>query len=67
MTNFAKGAGDAYIAIKSMTRALDFLNIRRKQERNFLWKIKKEEILRNPAYFRDFLVLEEWKAKDEKW
>ncbi|MDR2541163.1 MAG: lytic transglycosylase domain-containing protein [Candidatus Peribacteria bacterium] len=59
----AQGASEAYVAIKSMTRALDFLSIHKKDS-TFLQKLKTADMLRNPAHFRDFLLLPEWQNKD---
>lgn len=60
----AQGASKAYVAIKSMTRALDYLSIQRQKDKNFLHKIKTAEMLRNPAHFREFLLLGAWQNKD---
>ncbi|MDR0859487.1 MAG: hypothetical protein LBO09_00440 [Candidatus Peribacteria bacterium] len=61
----AQGASEAYLAIKSMTRALDFLSIHKK-DATFLQKLKTADMLSNPAHFREFLTLGEWQNKDSK-
>ncbi|MDR3169162.1 MAG: hypothetical protein LBU27_05395 [Candidatus Peribacteria bacterium] len=64
VVGLAQGVSEAYEAIKSMTRALDYLNIQRQKDKNFLHKIKTAELLRNPAHFREFLMLNEWQNKN---